>query len=51
MWVQSGGPPEKPVVLFDYSVSRAQEVPLRLLECISGYLMWSAYGGVVPSID
>lgn len=32
MWVQSGGPPDKPVILFDYTASRAQEVPLRLLD-------------------
>ncbi len=25
MWVQSGGPPDKPVILFDYTASRAQE--------------------------
>ena len=29
MWVQTGGPPDKPVILFDYSTSRAQEVPKR----------------------
>lgn len=32
MWVQSGGPPDKPVILFDYTASRAQTVPLRLLD-------------------
>jgi transposase len=45
MWVQSGGPPEKPVVLFDYSTSRAQDVPLRLLEGYRGYLMTDDYAG------
>lgn len=39
MWVQSGGPPGKPVILFDYETSRAQDVPLRLLETYRGYLM------------
>jgi len=39
MWVQSGGPPDKPVILFDYETSRAQEVPLRLLAGYRGYLM------------
>jgi hypothetical protein len=29
MWVQTGGPQGKPVILFDYSNSRAQEVPTR----------------------
>jgi transposase-like protein len=32
MWVQTGGPPNQPVILFDYSTSRAQEVASRLLE-------------------
>jgi transposase len=31
MWVQTGGTPDRPVVLFDYTTSRAQDVPLRLL--------------------
>ncbi|HEX5739352.1 MAG TPA: IS66 family transposase [Hydrogenophaga sp.] len=43
MWVQSGGPPDKPVVLFDYETSRAQEVPLRLLAGYRGYLMTDDY--------
>ena len=30
MWVQRGGPPSKPVILFEYDRSRAQAVPLRL---------------------
>ena len=45
MWVQTGGPPDRPVVLFDYTTSRAQEVPLRLLEGFSGYLMTDDYAG------
>src|SRR5660397_92754 len=31
MWVQTGGPPGKPVVIFDYDPSRSGEVPLSLL--------------------
>jgi len=31
MWVQRGGPPGKPVVLYDYHPSRSGQVPLRLL--------------------
>ncbi|EPN30976.1 transposase IS66, partial [Pseudomonas syringae pv. actinidiae ICMP 18807] len=27
MWVQASGPPDRKVVLFDYTSSRAQEVP------------------------
>lgn len=45
MWVQSGGPPAKPVILFDYATSRAQEVPLRLLAGYRGYLMTDDYAG------
>ncbi len=45
MWVQTGGPPLRPVILFDYSTSRAQEVPLRLLAGFSGYLMTDDYAG------
>ncbi|EPM65747.1 transposase IS66, partial [Pseudomonas syringae pv. actinidiae ICMP 18804] len=32
MCVQASGPPDRKVVLFDYTSSRAQEVPLCLLE-------------------
>ncbi|WP_455230120.1 IS66 family transposase [Geopseudomonas aromaticivorans] len=45
MWVQTGGPPDRPVVLFDYTTSRAQDVPLRLLEDYRGYLMTDDYAG------
>ena len=45
MWVQTGGPPDKPVILFDYSTSRAQEIPLRLLAGYRGYLMTDDYAG------
>ena len=45
MWVQTGGPPDRPVILFDYSTSRAQEVPLRLLAGYRGYLMTDDYAG------
>lgn len=45
MWVQTGGPPGKPVILFDYSTSRAQEVPSTLLAGYRGYLMTDDYSG------
>ncbi len=45
MWVQSGGPPDKPVILFDYTTRRAQEAALRLLDGYSGYLMTDDYAG------
>lgn len=45
MWVRSGGPPGKPVVLFDYDSSRSAAVPLRLLAGYSGALMTDGYEG------
>ncbi len=39
MWVQASGSPDRQVVLFDYTTSRAQEVPLRLLAGYRGYVM------------
>lgn len=43
MWVQLAGPPERPVVLYDYDPSRAQRVPNALLEGWQGYLMTDGY--------
>ena len=43
MWVQTGGPPNQPVILCYYSTSRAQEVPSRLPEGYRGYLMTDDY--------
>ncbi|MGF6489440.1 transposase [Pseudomonas frederiksbergensis] len=45
MWVQTGGPPNQPVILFGYSTSRAQEVASRLLESYRGYLVTDDYAG------
>jgi transposase len=45
MWVQTGGPPDKPVVLYDYDPSRSAAVPVRLLEGFKGYLMTDGYAG------
>ena len=45
MWVQTGGPPDKPVVLFDYDASRSGAVPVRLLDGYRGYLMTDGYDG------
>lgn len=45
MWVQRGGLPDKPVVLFDYDPTRSGDVPIRLLEGWQGYLMTDDYGG------
>ena len=45
MWVQRGGPPDKPIILFDYDPSRSQAVPVRLLEGFTGYLQCDGYDG------
>lgn len=45
MWVQTGGPPDKPVVIYDYDPSRSGEVPSRLLLGYEGYLMTDGYDG------
>lgn len=45
MWVQATGPPDRKVVLFDYTSSRTQEEPLRLLENYRGYVMTDDYAG------
>ena len=45
MWVIRGGPPDKPVVLFDYDASRAGSVAERLLEGYEGVLQADGYSG------
>ena len=45
MWVTLGGPPNEPVVIFDYDPSRGHEVPLRLLDGYGGYLQTDGYAG------
>lgn len=45
MWVRRGGPPTKPVVLFDYDPSRAGAVAARLLDGFQGYLQTDGYDG------
>ena len=45
MWVQTGGPADKPVVLYDYDPSRSASVPAALLEGFKGYLMTDGYDG------
>ena len=45
MWVQASGPPDRKVVLFDYTSSLAQDVPLRLLQSYRGYVMTDDYAG------
>ena len=45
MWVQTGGPPDKPVILCDYSTSQAQDVSTGLLDGYRGYVMTYDYAG------
>ena len=45
MWVARGGPPDKPVVLFDYDPTRSGDVPKRLLAGFAGYLQSDGYEG------
>jgi len=45
LWVQRGGPPEQPLILYDYGPSRAQSVPERLLAGYQGYLQTDGYAG------
>ncbi len=50
LWLQRGGPPDEPVILFDYDPTRCQTVPKALLEGFAGYLQadgYSGYNGVV----
>ena len=54
LWLQKGGPPEQPVVLYDYDPGRGAGVPLRLLDGFKGYLQTDGYAGynaVVASND
>ena len=45
LWVQRGGPPGQPIILFDYDPSRSQEVPKRLLAGFTGILQTDGYAG------
>ncbi|MHB8456003.1 MAG: IS66 family transposase [Acidiferrobacterales bacterium] len=47
LWLQRGGPPDRPVILFDYDPSRGAGVPIRLLEGFQGYLQTDGYAGYV----
>jgi transposase len=45
LWLQRGGPPDQPVVLYDYDPGRGAGVPKRLLEGFKGYLQTDGYDG------
>ncbi|MGB5305643.1 MAG: IS66 family transposase [Gammaproteobacteria bacterium] len=45
LWLQRGGPPDKPVVLYDYDPGRGAGVPTRLLTGFTGHLQTDGYDG------
>lgn len=45
MWLARGGPPDTPVILYDYDPSRGGQVPVRLLAGFHGYLQTDGYAG------
>jgi len=45
LWLQRGGPPDQPVVLYDYDPGRGAGVPKRLLAGFAGYLQTDGYDG------
>ncbi len=47
-WIRQGGPPDKPVVILDYSKSRSGEIAQSLLGDFEGYLVVDAYSSYVP---
>ena len=52
LWVQRGGPPDQPIVLFSYDPSRGQAAAKELLEGFAGYLQsdgWEVYAGVAAT--
>jgi transposase len=45
LWLQRGGPPERPVVLYHYDPGRGAGVAVRLLDGFKGYLQTDGYDG------
>jgi transposase len=45
LWLQRGGPPDRPVVLYDYDPGRGAKVPTRLLAGFTGTLQTDGYDG------
>jgi transposase len=45
LWVQRGGPPKQPVVMFHYSPTRSQTLADELLQGFSGLLQTDGYAG------
>ena len=47
MWVRRGGPPGKPVILFNYEPTRSGAVAWRLTEDFKGFLQSDGYSGYI----
>ncbi|MCF6325614.1 MAG: IS66 family transposase [Gammaproteobacteria bacterium] len=45
LWLQRGGPPDQPVLLYEYDPGRSANVPRRLLAGFAGYLQTDGYAG------
>src|SRR5690606_37599710 len=45
LWLQRGGPPQQPVVLYHYDPGRGAGVAKRLLQGFTGYLQTDGYDG------
>jgi transposase len=50
MWLARGGPPGKPVVIYEYHESRASENVLPFLEGFSGYLQSDGWGSYATAL-
>jgi len=48
MWVIRGGPPDKPLILFEYDPSRSGDVAMRLLKGFKGTFQADGYSGYAP---
>jgi transposase len=51
MWVRVGGPPTRPIRLFDYHPGRSGEVACQLLDGYQGYLHCDGYAGYDKAIE
>lgn len=51
LWLQRGGPPEQPILLYDYDPGRGAGVPKRLLEGFAGTLQTDGYAGYNAAVS
>mgnify|MGYP000356721991 CR=1 FL=1 len=51
MWVRVGGPPTRPIRLFDYHPGRSGEIACQLLDGYQGYLHCDGYAGYDKAIQ